>query len=156
MNTWNRHIHTDTENVHKCSQTEESEKTRNTYDSLFWFRYETFIYLFEFKVFWHEERERHNFLLCRLFNLTPPRAAPRRKLMVWPRRAPKIDLLRPSPNLNSLFFFFSNPKESRPIASGYDFIHVPGSISIWVFYCDICDCHIHPAGAWTPALNVRT
>ena len=33
-------------------------KTRNTYDSLFWFRYETFYYLFEFKVFRHEERER--------------------------------------------------------------------------------------------------
>ena len=32
---------------------------------LFW--YETFIYLFEFKVFRYEERETHNFLLCWLF-----------------------------------------------------------------------------------------
>ena len=32
-------------------------KARNTYDSLFWFRYETFYYLFDFKVFRHEERE---------------------------------------------------------------------------------------------------
>ena len=32
-------------------------KARNTYNSLFWFKYETFYYLFEFKVFWHEERE---------------------------------------------------------------------------------------------------
>ena len=47
--------------------------------------------------------ERHNFLLSWLFHLTPPRAAPFRKLLVWPRQAPKIDLLRPSPNLNQLF-----------------------------------------------------
>ena len=36
---------------------EESENTRNTLTTLFWFRYETFIYLFEFKVFRHDERE---------------------------------------------------------------------------------------------------
>ena len=34
-------------------------KARNTSDSLFWFRYETLIYLFEFKLFRHEERETH-------------------------------------------------------------------------------------------------
>ena len=35
----------------------------------FWFRYETFYYLFEFTVF------QHNFLLCWLFHLSPPHAA---------------------------------------------------------------------------------
>ena len=91
------------------------------------FRYETFNYLFEFKVFRHKERETHNFFLSWLFHLTLPRAAPRHKVLVWPRRAPKIDLLRPSPNLNYLNFFkFQNP---QPIASGHVVIHVPGSIS---------------------------
>ena len=51
---------------------------------------------------------------------------PHRKLLVWLRRAPKIDLLRPSPNLNSAFFKFQTP---QPIASGHDVIHVPGPIS---------------------------
>ena len=34
--------------------------------TLFWFRYETFIYLFEFKVFRHEERERETRFLTTL------------------------------------------------------------------------------------------
>ena len=38
-------------NIHR-----ESRNTRNTW-RLSWFRYETFYYLFEFKVFRHEERE---------------------------------------------------------------------------------------------------
>ena len=80
--------------------------------------------------FFDMRRERHNFFLCWLFHLTPPRAAPRCKLLVWPRRAPKIDLLRPSPNLSSLFFcFFFKFENPQPITSGYDVIHVPGSIS---------------------------
>ena len=40
-------------------------KTRN------WFRYPNFYYLFVFKVFRHEERERHNFFLCWHFHLNP-------------------------------------------------------------------------------------
>ena len=28
----------------------------------------------------------------------------------------------------------------------------PVLFTIWGFYCDICDCHILPARAWTPAL----
>ena len=51
------------------------------------------------------ERARHNFFLCWLFYLTPPRAAPHCKLLVWPRRALKIDYLPPASNLNSCFFF---------------------------------------------------
>ena len=76
---------------------------------------------------------------------------PRRKLLVWPRRAPKIDFLRLSPNLKSqltqptrgarsaqsrlasprsesqLTAFFQIPKVLS--ASGHDGIHVPGPIS---------------------------
>ena len=40
-------------------------KIRNTYDSLFWFRYETFYYLFEFKVF-DKTRERETQFLSML------------------------------------------------------------------------------------------
>ena len=72
-------------------------------------------------------RERLNFFLSWLFHLTPLRAALRCKLLVWPQRAPKIDLLRPSPNLNSLLFFKST--NHQPIASGHDVIHIPSSIS---------------------------
>ena len=125
MSIWNIHI---CKKRSQCKITHVGiRKTRNTYDSLFWFRYETFIYLFEFKVFRHEERD--NFFLCWLFHLTPPRAAPHCKLLVWPRRAPKIDLLRPSPNLNKLFFFFFKFQNPQPIACGHDVIHIPGQIS---------------------------
>ena len=44
-------------------------KTRN------WFRYETFIYLFEFKVFWHEERETQ-FLSMLTFPFDPTTCGP--------------------------------------------------------------------------------
>ena len=92
MNMWN---------VHR-----ESRNTRN------WFRYETFIYLFGFKVFRQEERERHNFFLCWLFHLNPDTCGTfRRPKVVSPRRGPKINLLRQSPKLNSRFFFKS-PKSS--------------------------------------------
>ena len=123
---------------------QESENTRNTYDSLFWFRYETFITFLSLRFFdmWRG-RDTKKFLLCWLFHLTPPRAAPRPKLLVWPRRAPKIGLLRPSPNLNSLFF--SNSKILGPSLPGMTSFTSPVLFSIWGFYCDICDCHIRPA-----------
>ena len=132
-------------------------KTRN------WFRYETFYYLFEFKVFWLEERERHNFFLCWPFHLTPTTASSKidllvrslnlnstnalasyRPKLVLPRWAQKINLPRLSLKLN-LPFFFKFPKSSA----------LPGmtSFPIWGFYCDISDCHIRPARALTPALN---
>ena len=73
----------------------ESKNTRN------WFRYETFIYLFEFKVFRHEERETQ-FPFYADFSISPHHVwHPRRKLLVWPRRALKIDLLVRSLDLNS-------------------------------------------------------
>ena len=50
---------------------------------------------------------------------------PRRKLLVWPRRAPKINFLVRSLNLN--FAFFQIPKILS--ASGHDFIPILGSIS---------------------------
>ena len=106
-----------------------------------------------FKVF-DMRRERHNFFLCWLFHLTPPRAAPHRRLLVLPRRAPKIDFFVQA-QISTYYSFFKSPNP-QPIASGHNVIHTPSSISIWGFYCDICDCHILPAHTWTPALNLCT
>ena len=63
----------------------------------------------------------------------------------------KINLLRLSPNLNSLLLFkiTKNPSPSLP---GMMSFTPPVIFPIWGFYCDICDCHILPARAWTPAL----
>ena len=102
-------------NVHMfigCSWCIGIGKTQN------WFRYETFYYLFWVKGFptWGErererERETHNFFLCWLFHLTPLRAVPRRKLLVWPRRAPENQL--PSSCVESqLTVSFQIPKSS--------------------------------------------
>ena len=90
----------------------EIRKTRNTLTTLFWFRYETFINLFEFKVSQQEERETQ-FLTMLTFRTSsalnsltqPTRGTFRRPKLVSHRRTPKIDLLRPSLNLNSQFFF---------------------------------------------------
>ena len=98
MNTWNRHIHTDTEKGSQMFINIGTRKIRNTYDSLLvqvrnfylpfwvlgfstWGESDTISFYDDFSIW---------LLLVRL----------RRKLLVWPRRAPKIDLLRPSPNLN--------------------------------------------------------
>ena len=89
--TWTREIGISSGNVHKHIGI---RKTQNL------FRYETFYYLFEFKVFWHEERETQ--FLSMLTFLSEPHHVrnPLCKLLVCPRRAPKIDFLRPSPNFN--------------------------------------------------------
>ena len=97
-----------------------------------WFRYETFIYLFEIKVFRHEEKETQYLTMLTvrtssaLNSLTQPTHGTfRRPQLVSPRRAPKINPPRLSPNLNSLLFFKSpNP---QPIATGHDVFHIPQS-----------------------------
>ena len=61
----------------------------------------------------------------------------------------KINSLRCSSNLNSLFLFkiIKNP---HPSLSGMTSFTSP--FPIWGFYCDISDCHIHPVRSWTPVL----
>ena len=107
MKTWNRH--------------RESKNTRN------WFRYDTFIYLFEFQVFRHEERETQ-FLSI----LTPSRAShfvePN-----WSRRGGTKNRL-PSSWLESqltVCFFFQIPKSSA-LPNMMSFTS-PVSFLIWVF-----------------------
>ena len=100
-------------------------------------------------------RERHNFFLCWLFHLTPPRAAPHCKLLVCPRQAPENQL--PSSSVESQqTFFFSNPKILSPSLPSMMSFTSPVLFSIWGFYCDICDCYIRPTCVWIPALNVCT
>ena len=134
----------------------ESRNKRN------WFRYEIFIYLFEFKAFRHDwderererERERNNFLLCWLFHLTPPCAAPAANNLSG------LGKLRKSTSFVqaqiSTLCFFSNPQILSSSLPGVTSFTSPVSFPIWGLYCDICDYHIRPARAWTPALNVCT
>ena len=51
-----------------------------------------------------------------------------------------------------VFFKFKNPQRFRE----WRHSRPPSHFTIWGFYCDIPDCHIHPARVWTPALNVCT
>ena len=104
--------------------------------------------------FFDMRREKHNFLLCWLFHLTPPRAAhfvdPN-----WSRLDETKNRL-PSARLESqLTAFFPISKSLAPLP-GMTSFPFPVLFSIWGFYCDISDCHIRPARAWTPALNVCT
>ena len=108
-------------------------KTRN------WFRYETFYYPFEFKVFRHKEREtqfsrffdmrreRRNFFLSWLFHLTPTTCGtpPQPTGLALASSENQLASFKPKSQL-TVFFKFQNP---QPIASRHDVIHVPGPIS---------------------------
>ena len=113
-------------------------KTRN------WFRYKTFYYLFEFKVFRREE--------IKTQFLQQTRGTFRRPHLVSTKRDQKSTTFVSTRIFNSLFFSYFKILS----ASAHDNIHVPGSFPIWGFYCDISDCHIRPARAQTPTLNVCT
>ena len=64
--------------------------------------------------FFDMRREKHNFFLYWIFHLTPNNVwHPHRKLLVWPRRPPKIDFLVRSLNLN-LLVFFSKSQNPQP------------------------------------------
>ena len=130
-------------------------KTRN------WFKYETFIYRFEFKVFRHEERERLNFLLCWLFvhrQLSTHWLNKRAAHFIDPNwsRFGEIKNRLPSSRLESqLFLFFQIPKSSALLGiTSFTSVTSPVHFPIWGFYCDISDCHICLAREWKPALNV--
>ena len=55
---------------------------------------------------------------------------------------------------SQLTVFFKSPKSSAlPCMTSVTSLAL---FPIWDFYCDISDCHIRSARAWTPALNVCT
>ena len=137
------------ENVHMHWNPEKHSKRWR----LSWFRYETFITFMTFRFSTRREIDTQ-FLLCRLFHQNQqPMAHLVDPQMAWPRWAPKINSPRLSLILNSLHFFKipKNPSTSLPgLASFTSLVLFP----IRGFYYDICDCHMLPARAWTPALNV--
>ena len=108
-------------------------KTRNTYYSLFWFCYETFIYLFEFKVFRHEERETQflSMLTVRtssaLDSLTQQTRSTFRRPPTGLASASSENQLASSKSKSQLtaFFKFQNP---QAVASGHEVIHIPSPI----------------------------
>ena len=128
---------------------------------LSWFRYETFITFITFWFSTRRERERHTqFLLCWLF-------VQRQLSTYWPNKrvcipqqttglaSPRFESQHASSSLKSqLTAFFKIPKNPRLSLPGMTSFTSPVSFPIRGFYYDICDCHILPARAWTPALNV--
>ena len=114
-------------NVHKCSYAYRNQKTLETLDDSLLVQVRN-LFTFLSLRFFDMRRERGTVSFYADFSIWPqPRAAPHRKLLVWPQRAPKINLLRPSPNLNSLFFFII-PKSSARRFRAWRHSH-PQSIS---------------------------
>ena len=108
---------------------------------------------FELKAFRHVERETQSFNAdCFYIVSSQPnqRAAPVAHKVVWPRRAPKVNLLPPRQELSSLLFLKSHP--TLPLR---DITHHLVPIPIWDFYFDISEWHILSARAWTPAVMLH-
>ena len=103
-------------NVHKHI---EIRKTRN------WFRYETFIYLFVFKVFRHEERETQ-FLSMLTVPSDPHHVRHPSQTTGLASASSENRLPRSEFKSQLIAFFFSNSKILS--ASGHDVIHLPGPI----------------------------
>ena len=102
--------------------------------------------------FRHEERERHTIFYyadCSSSissQLTDPTNA----------RAPCSKQLDSSRSKSQLTAFFKIPENPSPSLPGMTSFTSPVAFPIRGFYHDICDCHILPVWAWTPALNVCT
>ena len=143
---WNRH------NVHKMFiNIYRNLKTRN------WFRYETFIHLFEFKGFRHEERETQSFYADCFYIVSSQlnqRAAPVAHKFVWPLPDLNLDSLSFG-GRNSTHWLFSNLKILSTHFRAWRHLHPLVAFSIWGFYFDICERHILPAPASTPALKLH-
>ena len=125
----------------------EIRKTRNTNDSLFWFRYETFYYFFEFKVFRHEERGTQ-FLSMLTFPSDPTTCGTLLQTtgLTSANSENQLPCSSVEPQL-TVVFFFSNSKILSPSLPGMTSFTSPIAFPIWIFYCDICDCHIRSACA---------
>ena len=136
---------------------------------LSWFRYETFITFLTFRFSTRGERDTI-FTMLTVPSNPKTHGCSRRPQLAWPRRAPKNNSPRLSSNLNSL----TQPTHVYSAANNWTRLdsnlnkllfskypaqgfrawrhHIPSPFPIRGFYYDICDCHIQPARAWTPAL----
>ena len=90
-----------------------------------WFMYKTFYYLFEFKVFWHEERETQ-FLSILTFPSDPTTCGTPPQTTGLASTSSENQL--PSSSIKSQLLFFKSPNH-QPIASGHAVIHIPSHIS---------------------------
>ena len=119
-------------------------KTRN------WFRYETFIHLFEFKGFstWGE-RETQSFY-ADYFYIVSQRAVPVAHKFVWPRPALNLDSLVRRQELNSLLFLKSpNPQPTLPVRY---VTNIPWSQFLSGIFILTSLNDTSSLRAWTPAL----
>ena len=145
MNTWNRHIHTGTQNVHNVHNAHRNPETQKHLRLL---SSGTKVFItFELKGFFDmRKRERHN-----LSMLTFP-SAPNHV-----RRPPQgLGELRKSTfffeaKTQLSDFFFKSPKSSVHASSAWRHAHPAVTFSIRGFYCDISEWHVRSARAWTPA-----
>ena len=105
--------------------------------------------------FRHKERETQ-FLLCWLFHLTQQRAAHPVEHnwidLVQIRKSTRFLLVQISTNP----FIKNHPKSSAHRFRAWRRSHSQSYFQSGFFYYDICDCHILPAWAWAPGLNVCT
>ena len=119
---------------------------------LSWFRFETFITYLTFKFSTRGEIDIIFTMLTVL--LTPPRASH----LVDPTglASPRFENQLASSRFKSQLtaFFQKSPKILTLSAPGMTSFTTPVTFPIRGFYYDICDCHILPTWAWTPALNV--
>ena len=94
-------------------------------------------------------RERYNLSMLTAFTSAPNHVRhPICKLLVRPRRAPKVNLAVRTQELNSLLF--SNPPNPQRFRTWHSLPTV--SFPVWEFYFNISEWHILSARAWTPAL----
>ena len=129
-------IYTDVLNVHM-------HRNPAKHRRLSWFRYETFITFLTLGLSTRGERDT-------IFTMLTVRPASTH----WPNQracTPQqtTGLVQISTNC-----FFKIPENSSPSLPGMTSFTSPVLFPIRSFYYDICDCHILPARAWTPALNV--
>ena len=135
------------------------ENPRNSLwlSSLNWFRYETFIHLFESKGFstWGE---RDTIFLCwlllhRQLSTQPTRGArSAQSRLASPRYESRPSRSEAGTQLTA---FSQIPKSSDHTSCTWRHSHPLVPILLWDFYFDISEWHILSACAWTPALMLH-
>ena len=140
IDMWNVHMHRNAE-------------THSKHWRLSLFRYETFITFLTFRFSTRGER-------VTIFTmLTVPSdpttcGASHRPNWAGPAQVQKNQLASSRFKSQLTASFQKSPKNLSPLLPGMTSFTSPVPFSIQGFYYDICDCHILPARAWTPALNV--
>ena len=136
----------------KCTYVHTHRNSKNTKHRRFsWFRYETFITFLTLRFSTRGERETHNFYYADC-SIWPDNARAHSAVhkLHWPRPGPKNQLAS-SKSKSQLAAFSKSLRIPAYRFRAWRHSHSQ-SISYLGFLCDICDCHILPARAWTPAL----